>query len=126
MRLLDQGFAGCKKFCGLMDMGNFFEGHSTYDVFIQNIRSCVNIVTEKYLSFAVREEKEMTSKETNVQNASDLNVSGDGTWKKRGFSSLYGVTSLIGYYTGKVLDLFVKSGYCKKCVLGKKFKFCKV
>lgn len=57
----------------------------------------------------------MTSKETNVQNASDLNVSGYGTWKKRGFSSLYGVTSLIGYYTGKVLDLFVKSGYCKKC-----------
>ncbi|CAD6210331.1 GSCOCG00012780001-RA-CDS, partial [Cotesia congregata] len=35
--------------------------------------------------------------------------------EKRGFSSLYGVTSLIGYNSGKVLDVLVKSSYCKLC-----------
>lgn len=34
---------------------------------------------------------------------------------KKGFSSLFGVTSLIGYFTGKVLDIFVKSLYCHEC-----------
>ncbi|EFN61450.1 hypothetical protein EAG_00479, partial [Camponotus floridanus] len=37
------------------------------------------------------------------------------SWKKRGFSSLYGVITLIGYYSGKVVDLVVKSSYCQAC-----------
>lgn len=28
---------------------------------------------------------------------------------------MFGVSSIIGYYTGKVLDIFVKSSYCKIC-----------
>lgn len=44
-----------------------------------------------------------------------MTVSGDGTWKKRGFSSLFGVASLIGYYTGKVVGILVKSLYCHSC-----------
>ena len=42
-------------------------------------------------------------------------MSGDGTWKKRGFKSNYGVTTLIGYYSGKVIDLKTKSSYCQGC-----------
>ncbi|XP_046737742.1 uncharacterized protein LOC124406386 [Diprion similis] len=48
-----------------------------------------------------------------------FSVSGDGTWKKRGFKSLYGVTTLIGYYSGKVVDLVVKSSYCQGCTFWK-------
>ena len=44
-----------------------------------------------------------------------MTVSGDGTRKKRGFSSLYGVASIIGYHTGKVLDILVKSAFCHTC-----------
>lgn len=39
-------------------------------------------------------------KQKNIENerpATELNVSGDGSWKKRGFTSLYGV--MIGYYS---------------------------
>lgn len=32
-----------------------------------------------------------------------------------GFSSLYGFVSLIGWLTGKVLDVEIKSKYCKSC-----------
>ncbi|EFN64887.1 hypothetical protein EAG_02546, partial [Camponotus floridanus] len=44
-----------------------------------------------------------------------ITVSGDGSWRKRGFSSLFGITSLIGCHTGKILDVQVKSKYCKQC-----------
>ena len=45
----------------------------------------------------------------------NLKISGDGSWKKRGFTSKYGVTTLIGHYSGKVIDLIVKGGYCQAC-----------
>lgn len=35
--------------------------------------------------------------------------------EKKGYSTLFSVTSLIGYFTGKVLDIFVKSSYCHEC-----------
>ena len=60
-------------------------------------------------------QNQRTCEENNTEDTSELTVSGDGTWKKRGFSSLYGVSSLIGHYTGKVLDICVKSSYCHDC-----------
>lgn len=48
-------------------------------------------------------------------NSTELTISGDESWKKRGYTSLYGMTSLIGYYSGKIIDIFVKSSYCEKC-----------
>jgi len=43
-------------------------------------------------------------------------MSGDGSWKKRGFTSLLGVVTLIGNLTGKVIDLVIKSSICKGCM----------
>ena len=40
-----------------------------------------------------------------------------GHVKKRGFTSLCGVTMLIGYYSGKVVDLVVKSSSCQACMV---------
>ncbi|XP_032681223.1 uncharacterized protein LOC116848822 isoform X2 [Odontomachus brunneus] len=40
---------------------------------------------------------------------------GDGSWKKRGFSSLFGLATLIGKYTNKVLDVIVKSSFYQSC-----------
>lgn len=45
----------------------------------------------------------------------NFKVSGDRSWKKRGFTSLFGITTLIAYYSGKVIDLVVKSRFCKVC-----------
>ncbi|GFS81520.1 uncharacterized protein TNCV_3435781 [Trichonephila clavipes] len=42
-------------------------------------------------------------------------VSGDGTWKTRGHTSLIGVCALIGADCGKVLDMEVMSSYCQGC-----------
>ena len=57
---------------------------------------------------------DLNSTDSGSKNTDSI-VSGDGTWHKRGFSSPFGVTSLIGYYTGKIIDVLVKSSYCKAC-----------
>ncbi|GFV06511.1 uncharacterized protein TNCV_2948331 [Trichonephila clavipes] len=52
-----------------------------------------------------------------------LTVSGDGTWKTRGHSSLIGVCTVIGAEIGKVLDREVLSSFCKGCDSYKGVKF---
>lgn len=43
----------------------------------------------------------------------NFKVSGDGTWKSRGYKSLYGIAALIAYYTRKVIDMMVQSCLCQ-------------
>ena len=57
---------------------------------------------------------------TSSEDIIDVIVSCDGTWQKRGFSSLYGAVFLIAYETGKVIDYTVidytvMSKYCAGC-----------
>ena len=66
-------------------------------------------------SEATTEEEKLTAKAGHTDNPAGLIVLGDGSWRKRGFTSLQGVFTLIGHYSRKVLDLIVKSLYCKKC-----------
>ncbi|KYM99964.1 hypothetical protein ALC62_09280 [Cyphomyrmex costatus] len=115
MRLLGLGLAGCDKFCGLMDLSSNFVSKSVYNLYIKNMCEKIQSVVKRLYSMAAAQEKNETCKENELQDTTNLTVSGDGMWQKRGFSSLYGVSSLIGYYTGKVLDICVKSGICQKC-----------
>lgn len=52
----------------------------------------------------------------NEESLYDIAVSGDGTWRKRGFSSSYGVVTAMSTITGKALDCEVMSKECKQCV----------
>ena len=47
--------------------------------------------------------------------SSDIAVTYDGTWMRRGFSSLHGAFLAISWDTGKVLDYEVLSRYCQQC-----------
>jgi len=112
MRILGLGSAGCNKFCGLMDLASSFLSQHVYETYIESIMTNVQRVANQFFCSAAKQEKEETLK---ANNTAELIVSGDGTWQKQGFTSLYGVASLIGYYTGKVVDICVKSSHCKKC-----------
>ena len=59
---------------------------------------------------------------TSDEEVVDALVSVDGTWQKRGFSSLYGIVYVIEYNTGKVLDYKVFSKFCKVCSAWEKRK----
>ena len=50
----------------------------------------------------------------------DIRISADGTWRRRGYSSSYGVVSGISLVTGKVLDVEVMSKECRECVAWKR------
>ena len=52
----------------------------------------------------------------------DVSISCDGTWQKRGFTSLNGAVVIISTDTGKVLDVEVMSRYCNACVMHEKLK----
>lgn len=53
------------------------------------------------------------------ENILDVSVSFDGTWQKRGFTSLYGVGVCIEVMTGLIIDFHVLSKYCHACELHK-------
>lgn len=71
-------------------------------------------ICKSITSNAGEEEKK---KNEEARNLSIHLTSGDGTWKKRGFSSLFRVSTLVGKYSKKVLDAAVKSSFCKDCNL---------
>ncbi|EZA47414.1 hypothetical protein X777_16316 [Ooceraea biroi] len=117
MRLLGIGREGINIFCGLMDIS---QGISicTYDSIVKHIHTAARSVFDTFCKKAIEEEKE-----ENVENGrlpNHLKVSGDGSWKKREFTSLYGVATLIGHYSGKIIDLVIKSRYCQSCTFWSK------
>ncbi|XP_043257881.1 uncharacterized protein LOC122400460 [Colletes gigas] len=116
MRLLGLGREGINLFCNIMDICNGLN-ESTYNNIIMHIHSVVTSVFERLSKKAVDQEKKVN--EQNDRPIFNLKVSGDGSWKRRGFKSLYGVTTLIGYYSGEVIDFVVKSSYCQACTAWK-------
>jgi len=83
----------------------------SYDGIVQYIYASSKKFFEISCKKAIQEEIENNEKEERP--ILNLSVSGDGSWKKRDFSSLFGVTTLIAYHTGKVIDLIVKNNYCQ-------------
>ena len=117
MRCLGKGREGANFLCGMMNMPppiarfdatNKCIAKVICDAAKESMKDAVdNIVKE-------REEKEEISEES-----TDLCVSVDGTWMKRGHTSLYGVSSVISIDSGKVLDVAIKSKYCHECAVRK-------
>lgn len=112
MRLLGVGLAGIKLFTSMMDLGSNF-GEGAYYSALEKISKVTGALFLSVVKKAGSEEKALNKEKGNPEN--ELSVSGDGTWAKRGFSSLHGVITLIGKYTGKVLDLITKSSTCFTC-----------
>ena len=48
-----------------------------------------------------------------------ITVSFDGSWHKRGHTSMYGVAAVIDVLTGLVVDYVVLSKYCHACGMKK-------
>jgi len=90
MRILGLGLNGIKKFCVFMDLPKpVFQ--STYDLIVKNILTATTSVRDQSMKKAVKNEIETTIENCKTNN---LIVSGDGSWRKRGFSSLFGLVTL--------------------------------
>ncbi|GFT77167.1 uncharacterized protein TNCV_1984551 [Trichonephila clavipes] len=92
MRCIGQGLESLKTFCAVMSLPNPVEQKS-YDVINNKLSRVMKEVAEKSMKRAAVEENSSSSDNL-------LTVSGDGTWKTRGHSSLIGVCTVIGAETG--------------------------
>lgn len=116
MRMLGIGIHGIRNFTALMDLCSTFNSTTYYGV-LKTVQIVAKTIYEAVIRKAGTEEKE---KNLEAENRADiLTVSGDGSWSKRGFTSRMGIVSVIGKYTNKVLDVAVKSSFCKACLFWK-------
>ena len=60
------------------------------------------------------------SKDPNEDTVIETAVSCDGSWQKRGYSSLNGVIMVISMDNGKILDIEPMARTCKSCLLHEK------
>ncbi|GFW00489.1 uncharacterized protein TNCV_693281 [Trichonephila clavipes] len=124
MRTIGQGHAAMVTFCGVMDFPPPVAENS-YNNIINKLQLCSKEVAEASMQSAALEEVTLT-------NSSDIIISGDGTWKTRGYSSRVGVFAVIGDKTGKCIDAEVMSSFCKGCDSWKRrkgspaYKKCKI
>ena len=91
---------------------SFFGGH------IEAICDATTAVCATKLQEAVSELKTfLRTADPELEGASvlDVEVTCNGTWAKRGYTSLYGCVFVVSVDTGKVLDFEIMSKYCKSC-----------
>ena len=58
--------------------------------------------------------------EAKVKFGSDIGVSVDGSWQRRGHARHNGIATAISIDTGKCLDVEIMSNICKQCLIWKK------
>lgn len=104
MRAIGQGPNSAKTFCGLMNLPS---PHTK----VKKHEEILGMAAEKVSKSSM----EQAAQEAVVENEGEANISValDGTWQKRGFSSLNGVVSATSVDTGKVIDISVLSKYCR-------------
>ena len=86
---------------------------NSYRDHVKALRNAAESVAKSSMSKAAGEFKEFY--EPAEDGFYDIAVSGGGTWRKRGFSSSYGVLTALSTITGKALDCEVMSKDCKEC-----------
>ncbi|GFU41228.1 uncharacterized protein TNCV_1848171 [Trichonephila clavipes] len=116
MRYIGQGLSSLETFCSLMCLPNPVS-QKAYDRINAKIADISEALANASMKKAAAEEKIIDGTVNSVV------VSGDGTWKTSGHTSLIGVCALIGADCGKVLDMEVMSSYCKGCDSNKGPKF---
>ncbi|GFV78770.1 uncharacterized protein TNCV_2920301 [Trichonephila clavipes] len=99
MRCIGQGLESLKTFCAVMSLPNPVEQKS-HDVINNKLSRVMKEVAEESMKMAAVEEYSLSPDNL-------LTVSGDGTWKTRGHSSLIGVCTVIGAETGRLTDSLI-------------------
>ncbi|GFT74768.1 uncharacterized protein TNCV_2516681 [Trichonephila clavipes] len=103
MRSIGKGAEAGRMFCGVM---NLPQPPTKFSPFGKRILNAAKLVYEDSIQNA--------AKEAICENEGNKNiaVAVDGTWQKRGYTSLNGVVTVTSIDTGKVIDVDILSKYC--------------
>ena len=87
---------------------------------MNNIYAASNAILRTLIRKAVEEENELNLQQKKpLQAAFYRFLVTEVNWKKRGFSSLFSVTTFIEKNTEKIIDLIVTSSCCQSCIYWK-------
>ena len=112
MRRCGKGYRGLKMFAALAGLLAPMS-NSTYDKVMKNVHCAIKDVAKDIMKESANEL--CMQKDPDNSSVVDVGVSCDGTWQRRGFSSLNGAVAVISIDTGKILDVEVMSRYCNVC-----------
>lgn len=104
MRTIGRGNAAARMFNALMDLP---QPPSHFTGYYPELLNATYKSAEESMQEAARNVK--------AAEGTDIEVSFDGSWQKRGFQSNNGFLSAISVKTGKILDIDCKSRYCNMC-----------
>ena len=99
-RNIGVGHQGLAKFAGVMNMLPPMNENSYRD-HVSAVCNAAQTVATKSMTDAAEEAKQFYEPETD--GIFNIGVSGDGTWRRRGYSSAYGVVAALSTVTGKAL-----------------------
>jgi len=89
MRRLGKGYAGLKRFMVLMNLPPPMT-KAAYGKIATKIHIAVKKVAENSMTMAANEVIQLSSNPLSDEGYTDIAVSNDGAWQKRGFTSLNG------------------------------------
>ena len=110
-REIGQGYKAISTFGTSMNMPPPMQKNA-YSKINSSLHTAYKTVADLSMKNAAKEVFQISKQTSDVRNCQ---VSVDGTWQKRGYSSLNGVVSVISSETKKCLDVAILSKFCKAC-----------
>ena len=112
MRTVGAGFSDMETLCGILNMPPAMT-YSTYAETLHDIADATHSVAQESMQNAAKELHERA--QVDVDDVLDIDCMFDGSWQKRGHSSLIGYVAAISPDTRKCLDIELLSKICKGC-----------
>lgn len=111
MRQLGKGYSGASKFCATLNLPSP-PNKTAYTLQEVKLLRVVSEVAQESMAKAAAEVKTRSKSD---DSPTKCGVSVDGTWQRRGYTSLNGCVAAISVDTGKVLDVEIMSSFCPTC-----------
>ena len=115
-RTIGAGYSSLEKLCGLMNIPHPMTVKH-FDRISSVLGNSAQVIAESSTSAAAQEinRGKLRLRHRSTNRTTDVGVSVDGCWQKRGYVSLNGTVAVISMESGKILDVEVLSRYCKIC-----------
>jgi len=112
MRSIGQGHASIKRFCTHMNMPPplHFKAYRASNIALSRAAKSVATTTMKEAADELHQNKGQPDNQI-----TQCSVSCDGTWQRRGYSSLNGCVTTLSIETGKCLDVEILTKVCHGC-----------
>ena len=117
MRAIGQLYSGLETFTSLMNLPKPVTADNYYKIINRLVKT-----TKAVADITMQDAREELRADSSSNAIKDVEVSSDGTWQRRGYSSLNGVVTVISKKNGKNLDIEPMSRTCKAWFLKQPLK----